>query len=34
MDDLKETTGYWKLIEEALDRLCGEFALEAAMDLP
>ena len=28
LDDLKETRGYWKLKEEALDTLYGELALE------
>ena len=31
LGDLKETRGYWKLIEEAAH--CGELALEEAMDL-
>jgi ribosomal 50S subunit-associated protein YjgA (DUF615 family) len=31
LDDLKEKRGHCKLKEEAL---CGEFALEEAMDLP
>ena len=30
---LLETTGYCKLKEEALDRICGGFALDDAMDL-
>ena len=35
LDELKETRGYWKLNEEALDRtLCGELALEESVDLP
>ena len=33
LDDLRETRGYWKFKEEALDRTCGELALEEAMDL-
>jgi hypothetical protein len=31
--DLKEKKRYWKLKEEALDRTCGELALEEATDL-
>ena len=30
LDDLKETSRYWKLKEKAL---CGDLALEEAMDL-
>jgi hypothetical protein len=33
MDDLKEKRGYWTLEEDALAQLCGEPALEGAMDL-
>jgi hypothetical protein len=34
LDDLKETRGYWKLKEEAMDgTLWRTFALEEAMDL-
>jgi hypothetical protein len=33
LDDLKETTGYYKLKEEAKLALCGELALEEAVDL-
>ena len=33
LGDLKEMSGYWKLKEEALDRTCGELAVEDAMDL-
>jgi hypothetical protein len=33
LDDLKEKRRYWKLKEEALDRLNGELALEEATDL-
>jgi hypothetical protein len=31
-DYLKERRGYWKLQEEALIALCGELALEEAME--
>jgi hypothetical protein len=31
--DRNETRGYWRLKEEALDQLCGEFTFEEAMDL-
>jgi len=31
--DLKETTGYWKLKEEALVVLSGELALKQTSDL-
>jgi hypothetical protein len=33
LDDLMETRRYWKLTEEALERTCGIFAVEEAMDL-
>jgi hypothetical protein len=33
LDDLKEKRRYCKFKEEALDRTCGELALEEAMDL-
>ena len=33
LDDLKETRGYWKLEEEALDALRSELPLEEATDL-
>jgi hypothetical protein len=33
LDDLKEERRYCILKEEALDLLCGELALEEAMDL-
>jgi hypothetical protein len=33
VDDLKEARGYWKLKEEGQIALCGELALEKAMDL-
>jgi hypothetical protein len=33
MDDLKETRGYWTLKEEHCIALCGEVALEEAVDL-
>jgi hypothetical protein len=33
LDDIKEKRRYWKLKEEALDRMCGELALEEATDL-
>jgi hypothetical protein len=33
LDDLEEKRGYCKLQEEALDPVCGELALEEAMDL-
>jgi hypothetical protein len=32
LDDCKEERGYWKLKEEALIALCGELALEGAVD--
>jgi hypothetical protein len=33
LDDIKEKKRYWKLKEEALDRTCGELALEEANNL-
>jgi len=33
LHDLKEKKGYRKLQKQALDRICGELALEEAMDL-
>ena len=33
LDDLRERRGYSHLKEEALDALCGEIALEEALDL-
>jgi len=33
LDNLKERRGYSHLKEEALDRICGELALEEALDL-
>jgi len=33
LDDLKERRGYSHLKEKALDRTCGELALEEALDL-
>jgi hypothetical protein len=34
LDDLRETRGYWKLKEQALDcSLCEEFTLEEAVDV-
>jgi hypothetical protein len=33
LDDLEETRRCWKLKEEALDRTCGELALEEAVYL-
>jgi hypothetical protein len=33
LDELKERRGYSQLKEEALDPLCGELALEEALDL-
>ena len=33
LGDLKETTEYWKLKEEALDRSLREMTLEEATDL-
>ena len=33
LDDLQERRGYSHLKEEALDLLCGEPALEGALDL-
>jgi hypothetical protein len=33
LDDLKETWKHWKLKEEEQIALCGELALEEAMDL-
>jgi hypothetical protein len=33
LNDLQKHRGYWKLKEGALDRLCGELALEGAIDL-
>jgi hypothetical protein len=33
LDDFNERRGYSHLKEEALDRLCGELALEEALDL-
>jgi len=33
LDDLKERRGYSHLKEKAPDRLCGELALEEALDL-
>ena len=33
LDDLKETEGYCKLKQEALDRTCGEIDLKEAVDL-
>jgi hypothetical protein len=32
-DDVKETSRYWKLKEEVLDRFWGKLPLEEAMDL-
>jgi len=32
-DKLKKKTGCWKLKEEALDRICGERALQKNTDL-
>jgi hypothetical protein len=33
LDNLKETRGYWKLKQEAIDRNVDEFALEEAVNL-
>jgi hypothetical protein len=33
LDGLKEKIEHWKLKEESLASLCGELALEEAMDL-
>jgi hypothetical protein len=33
LNDLEERRGYSHLKEEALDRTCGELALEEALDL-
>jgi hypothetical protein len=33
LDELKERRGYSHLKEEALDRTCGEVALEESLDL-
>jgi hypothetical protein len=33
LDDLEERRGYSHLKEEALDRICGELALEEVLDL-
>jgi hypothetical protein len=33
LHDFKEKKGYRKLQKDALDRICGELALEEAMDM-